>query len=56
VLFVFSDIANFTALSSRAEAADIVEMLNDMFATFDTLCKRHNLEKLKTVGDAWVPK
>lgn len=54
VSVVFADIAGFTALSTQMQAEDVVTMLDDLFGHFDTLCDRHGLEKIKTIGDAYM--
>ena len=52
VLFV--DIVNFTPLSARLAPADVVGLLNTIFSTFDELTEAHTLEKIKTIGDAYM--
>jgi class 3 adenylate cyclase len=51
---LFADIVGFTPRAERFSAHDIVEMLDDVFTAFDELALRHGLEKIKTVGDAYM--
>jgi class 3 adenylate cyclase len=44
----------FTALSSRLSAPDLVKKLNSVFTEFDLLCSELGLEKIKTIGDAYM--
>jgi len=54
VTVLFADIVGFTSLSSKVPAAELVVVLNDVFSRFDTLAERHGLEKIKTIGDAYM--
>ncbi len=49
-----ADIVGFTEISSRTSPRDIVSLLNQLFSTFDELCTKYGLEKIKTVGDAYI--
>lgn len=51
---LFADIVNFTALSAAMSPTDLVNLLNEIFSTFDHLVERHQLEKIKTIGDAYM--
>ncbi|MDY6937023.1 MAG: adenylate/guanylate cyclase domain-containing protein [Cyanobacteriota bacterium] len=51
---LFADIVGFTKLWSRISAEELVELLNEMFSEFDRLAERHGLEKIKTIGDAYM--
>lgn len=51
---MFADIVNFTVMSSRMSPTDVVSLLNDVFITFDRLVDRYDLEKIKTIGDAYM--
>ena len=51
---LFSDIVGFSELSRRLPAVEIVRVLNDIFSQFDDLAEKHNLEKIKTIGDAYM--
>jgi class 3 adenylate cyclase len=54
VTVLFADLVGFTALSSHMPATDLVILLNDIFSTFDCLAEQHGLEKIKTIGDAYL--
>jgi adenylate cyclase len=51
---LFADIVGFTALAARLPAAQVVVLLNETFSAFDDLAARHGLEKIKTIGDAYM--
>lgn len=51
---LFADIVGFTQLSSQISPQELVEMLNQIFSSFDQLADRHGLEKIKTIGDAYM--
>lgn len=51
---VFADIANFTPLSASMSAEALVEILDEIFAAFDAVAETHDLEKIKTIGDAYM--
>ena len=51
---LFADVVGFTELSSRLEPTDVVGLLNEVFSTCDRLADRFGLEKIKTVGDAYM--
>jgi class 3 adenylate cyclase len=54
VSVLFADLVGFTELSSRLPPAELVELLNRVFSEFDDLCERDGLEKIKTIGDAYM--
>ena len=54
VTVLFSDIVNFTELSSRISPTELVSFLNEVFSLGDRLAERHGLEKIKTIGDAYM--
>jgi class 3 adenylate cyclase len=54
VTVLFADIVGFTEMASRVSAIELVDMLNNVFSAFDRLAERHGLEKIKTVGDAYM--
>lgn len=54
VTVLFADIVGFTALSARIRPEELVNMLNEIFSLFDHLAERHGLEKIKTIGDAYM--
>lgn len=51
---LFADIVGFTELSSRLSPEDLVRRLNQIFSSFDRLAEKHGLEKIKTIGDAYM--
>ncbi|HEU5299564.1 MAG TPA: adenylate/guanylate cyclase domain-containing protein [bacterium] len=51
---LFADIVDFTRLSAGMPPEQLVTWLNDLFSVFDRLSERHGLEKIKTVGDAYM--
>ena len=51
---LFADVVDFTPWSERLPAADVVGMLDHLFSHFDTLAERHELEKIKTIGDCYM--
>ena len=54
VTILFADIVGFTQLAANTAPTDLVCQLNDIFSIFDTLAERHGLEKIKTIGDAYM--
>ncbi|AFY80308.1 adenylate cyclase [Oscillatoria acuminata] len=54
VSVLFADIVGFTELSSQISPWDLVELLNQIFSEFDALAELHQLEKIKTIGDAYM--
>ncbi|MFB2919069.1 adenylate/guanylate cyclase domain-containing protein [Aerosakkonema sp. BLCC-F2] len=54
VTVLFADIANFTQLSSEISPKELVKLLNDIFSAFDLLADQHGVEKIKTIGDAYM--
>jgi class 3 adenylate cyclase len=54
VSVLFADIVNFTPLSMRLTAAQVVHLLNHVFSIFDELTEQYTLEKIKTIGDAYM--
>lgn len=54
VTILFADIVGFTDLSDRLSPAELVAMLNRLFTAFDDLADKHGLEKIKTIGDAYM--
>jgi class 3 adenylate cyclase len=51
---LFADIVGFTPLSARMSPRDLVNLLNQMFSKFDQLTENYELEKIKTIGDAYM--
>lgn len=54
VTVLFSDLVGFTELSTGIAASELVEKLNEIFLAFDILTELHGLEKIKTIGDAYM--
>ncbi len=54
VTVLFGDIANFTKLSANLSPAELVDILNRIFSAFDQLAEKYQLEKIKTLGDAYM--
>lgn len=54
VTVMFADIVDFTRISSEMPPKAVVELLNEVFSEFDAQAERHGLEKIKTVGDAYM--
>ncbi len=51
---LFTDIVDFTKMSSDMSAQETVVMLNRMMTLFDDRAKREGIEKIKTIGDAYM--
>jgi adenylate cyclase len=51
---VFADVVDFTPLSDRLAPSEVVGILDRLFSRFDALVERHGLEKIKTIGDAYM--
>jgi len=51
---LFADISGFVALSRQLGPARVVDLLNDIVRRFDELAERHGVEKIKTIGDAYM--
>jgi len=54
VTVMFVDIVNFTRLSEEMPPKFMVTMLNEVFSHFDQLAEKHRIEKIKTIGDAYM--
>jgi class 3 adenylate cyclase len=54
VTILFTDFKDFTEISSRMTPAELVAELNTCFYEFDAIVARHGLEKIKTIGDAYM--
>ncbi|MEQ9001858.1 MAG: adenylate/guanylate cyclase domain-containing protein [Coleofasciculus sp. B1-GNL1-01] len=51
---LFADIVGFTQLSQRISPTELVKLLNEIFSAFDQLTETYGLEKIKTIGDAYM--
>lgn len=54
VTVMFADIVNFTTIAEGMSPQQIFAMLNRVFSSFDLLAEQHGLEKIKTIGDAYM--
>ncbi len=54
VTVLFSDLVGFTKLSTGISAQALVDELNQIFSAFDQLTEKYRLEKIKTIGDAYM--
>lgn len=54
VTVLFADIVGFTRMSAAADPCAVVDLLNAVFSELDDLAGRYGLEKIKTVGDAYM--
>ncbi|MGH3066147.1 MAG: adenylate/guanylate cyclase domain-containing protein, partial [Gaiellaceae bacterium] len=51
---LFADVVDFTPLSSRLDAREVVDLLDRLFTSFDAVVDRHGVEKIKTIGDCYM--
>jgi class 3 adenylate cyclase len=54
VTVMFADLVDFTRRSRDTSPEKVVRVLDDLFSAFDRLAERHGLEKIKTIGDAYM--
>lgn len=54
VTILFADIVGFTNLAAKLEPMQLVDGLNQIFSAFDQLTEKYKLEKIKTIGDAYM--
>jgi class 3 adenylate cyclase len=54
VTVLVADLVGFTTLSAHIGPEQIVQLLNEIFSAFDLLTEKHGLEKIKTIGDAYM--
>lgn len=54
VTILFADMVGFTQLSEKISPSELVGLLNEIFSSFDRLTDKHDLEKIKTIGDAYM--
>jgi class 3 adenylate cyclase len=54
VTVLFADLVNFTEISAEIPPTRLVDLLNKIFSEFDQLAEKHSLEKIKTIGDAYM--
>lgn len=51
---LFADLVGFTTLSKHRKPEELISMLNKIFSEFDELVEQRSLEKIKTIGDAYM--
>ncbi len=51
---LFADIVGFTPLSAQMRPLELLNLLNEIFSVFDQLAEKHGVEKIKTIGDAYM--
>jgi adenylate cyclase len=51
---LFADVVDFTPLSGRLDAREVVGLLDSLFTSFDELVDRYDVEKIKTIGDCYM--
>lgn len=51
---LFTDFKGFTAIADKLSPEEVVEELNECFMAFDSIIEKYNLEKIKTIGDAYM--
>lgn len=54
VTVLFADLCDFTDFAIRTTPVEVVRQLNQIFSLFDRLAEQHGLEKIKTIGDAYM--
>ena len=54
VSIMFMDLVNFTGIAAAASPKQLIHLLNTIFSTADTIMKKYGLEKIKTIGDAYM--
>jgi guanylate cyclase len=51
---MFTDFRNFTMISEKLSPAELVAEIDELFKGFDHIIEKHNLEKIKTIGDSYM--
>jgi adenylate cyclase len=54
VTVMFADLVNFTQISANMPPAQLIELLSQVFLRFDQLAEKYQVEKIKTIGDAYM--
>eukprot|EP01060_Flectonema_neradi_P033138 TRINITY_DN5461_c3_g1_i2.p1 TRINITY_DN5461_c3_g1~~TRINITY_DN5461_c3_g1_i2.p1 ORF type:complete len:1266 (+),score=224.90 TRINITY_DN5461_c3_g1_i2:398-4195(+) len=53
-IVVTTDLANFTSICSELSASQVISMLNKLYTNCDYYAQKYSVEKVKTLGDAWI--
>jgi len=54
VTVLFADIVGFTPFSAHLRPVELIKLLNELFSGFDKLSEKYGVEKIKTIGDAYM--
>ncbi|KAL9180185.1 hypothetical protein ACHAXT_008155 [Thalassiosira profunda] len=54
VVVIFTDIVGFSKMAAEMKPMQVVDMLQSLFSRFDALCDKHGVQKLETIGDAYI--
>lgn len=54
VTVLFTDFKSFTTIAERLSARELVNEINECFSAFDKICDKYGVEKIKTIGDAYM--
>ncbi|GFH61687.1 hypothetical protein CTEN210_18163 [Chaetoceros tenuissimus] len=54
VSMIFCDIVGFSRIAHGLQPIEVMQMLNDLYHIFDTLCEKHGVRKLETIGDTYI--
>lgn len=54
VTVLFTDFKEFTAMSEKLTPKELVKDLHECFSAFDAICEKYHIEKIKTIGDAYM--
>jgi class 3 adenylate cyclase len=54
VTVIFADVVGFTPFSATLQPREVVRVLERVFVAFDAIARRHGIEKIKTIGDAYM--
>jgi len=54
VTILFTDFKEFTQASEQMDATELVSEINECFKAFDGICEKYRIEKIKTIGDAYM--
>ncbi|KAL3823762.1 hypothetical protein ACHAXA_004855 [Cyclostephanos tholiformis] len=54
VVIIFTDIVDFSRIAMEISPLEVIDMLHNLFSRFDTLCEKHGVMKLETIGDAYI--